>query len=238
MRERRGVGSSATQGPVTRSRDQGPKFTHGLVVEVMESVRSPCSTAEAEDAEPGDLLHRRHVVVSDPLERNLEVVNEFASFNDQPARICHRVRGSGRGANGAPLQAVSSVSPTSSSSNAAHHGLNRSPTRRMAASSTSSCPSPLPHDLKEAGNALTASSNGGPLSAASCSPPTSRQKPMAVLVTEGELTLFTVMGFYFFYTLPNPYPLQLWAQYLPRFLHIHIIHVLVGMLGHKFYPKS
>ena len=101
MRERRGMtttsSSSPAQRPITRShRDQGHKFTHsGLVVEVMESVPSPCSTVEAGAADVstdpggggGNQILRRHVVVSEPLDRNLDAATRQFTFNDQPARM-------------------------------------------------------------------------------------------------------------------------------------------------------
>ena len=67
------------------------------MVEVMESVRSPCSTVEAAGAadvstDPGgggggNQLLRRHVVVSEPLDRNLDAATRQFTFNDQPARM-------------------------------------------------------------------------------------------------------------------------------------------------------
>ena len=69
-------------------------------------------------------------------------------------------------------------SPTSSSStnSTTHHSLNRSPTRRMAASS--SCPSPLPPELRE--TAGTGINSGTP----SSHQQSSRHKPL--VVAEGE----------------------------------------------------
>ena len=64
------------------------------MVEVMESVRSPCSTVEAGAdvaTDPGggggNQLLRRHVVVSEPLDRNLDAATRQFTFNDQPARM-------------------------------------------------------------------------------------------------------------------------------------------------------
>ena len=85
-------------------------------------------------------------------------------------------------------------SPTSSSStnSTTHHSLNRSPTRRMAASS--SCPSPLPPELRETATGIN---SGTP----SSHQQSSRHKPL--VVAEGEYR-----------------------------------GVVLGMLGHKFGPKS
>ena len=63
------------------------------MVEVMESVRSPCSTVEAgadvatDPGGGGHQLLRRHVVVSEPLDRNLDAATRQFTFNDQPARM-------------------------------------------------------------------------------------------------------------------------------------------------------
>lgn len=130
-----------------------------LDVNVMESAaHAPCSPPEAREAdaavETRGSFHRRHIVVSEPLQRNLEAIRKRRHLHlfiiimviinnpvvadypsgDQPARICHRVRGSQN-------PSSPSISP---SSTATHHSLTRSPTRRVAASS--SCPSPSPRD--------------------------------------------------------------------------------------------
>ena len=92
MRERRNGVNTPPQNnsrPITRSRDQGgPKFSHGLVVEVME-----CNKVDGTEdiTDSGGL--RGHVVVSEPLKINLEAAtHEFGPFNDKPAQI-HRLRG-------------------------------------------------------------------------------------------------------------------------------------------------
>jgi hypothetical protein len=156
MRERLHLPQSR-EGPMTRGRGQDLRESSSLVVSVMEANHSPCSPA---DVAAGDVSHRRHIVVSEPAQRNIEAARKPTEPSKNPymhkftfvnllllgypsassARICHRIRG---------------VSPSSCSSNSASPSsstpasvvpppstLSRSPTRRAPASS--SCPSPLP----------------------------------------------------------------------------------------------
>merc|ERR1712079_278589 len=98
----------------------------------MDVVPSPGAVA----GEMESLGDNARVLVSEPLQRNLEASHYLS--DDQPARICHRIRGGTASSTtpGSPMSAASS-----STVMLQQHISTRSPTRRAAASS--SCPSPL-----------------------------------------------------------------------------------------------
>ena len=157
MRERLDGGLLGIAGPVTRSRDPGSIRQQPFDVDIMDSEVIPSPGAVGGEMEA--LGDNGRVLVSDPLQRNLEaarksfyiVHNSFLNrqylllFNfidylsdDQPARICQRIRGNASSTTpGSPMSASSSTVMLQNISN-------RSPTRRAAASS--SCPSPLSLD--------------------------------------------------------------------------------------------
>ena len=141
MRERLASGagdlSVSLSGPVTRSREQGIRGAFAVEIMEPEHPGSPAAASLGMEPTHGE-SHANRVLVSEPLQRNLEaarkhilcsllnlpIMSPFLTdylSGDQPARICHRVR---------------TASPSSS-----HQPATRSPTRRAAASS--SCPSPL-----------------------------------------------------------------------------------------------
>ena len=151
-----GITQSASAGPITRSR--------------VDPAGNPLP------AEPNP----NRVVVSEQVDRNLEAASTFLYLpqiaqilqlntisgylsDDQPARICHRVRNSGRSASSsiAPSSPLPLGSPSvaSSSSSSAGQYSSRSPTRRAAASS--SCPSPRSPDTNAESSVLPALSSSG-----------------------------------------------------------------------------
>ena len=172
MRERVEGGVLGLDGPITRSREQGIRH-QPFAVDVMDSDIVPSPGAVAGEMEP--LGDNGRVLVSEPLQRNLEatrmyfldavsslpvqifMISLFSSIDylsdDQPARICQRIRGNASSTTpGSPMSTASSTIMLQNISN-------RSPTRRAAASS--SCPSPLSleKDTTEATALLTLNKN-------------------------------------------------------------------------------
>ena len=159
MRERLDGGLLGIAGPVTRSRDPGSIRQQPFDVDIMDSEVIPSPGAVGGEMEA--LGDNGRVLVSDPLQRNLEAARKsyivilysiqlrlessillfnFVDYlgDDQPARICQRIRGNASSTTaGSPMSASSSTVMLQNISN-------RSPTRRAAASS--SCPSPLSLD--------------------------------------------------------------------------------------------
>jgi hypothetical protein len=134
MRERLDGGLLGIAGPVTRSRDPGSGRQQPFDVDIMDSEVIPSPGAVGGEMEA--LGDNGRVLVSDPLQRNLEAAHYLS--DDQPARICPRIRGYASSSTpGSPMSASSSTVMLQNISN-------RSPTRRAAASS--SCPSPLSLD--------------------------------------------------------------------------------------------